>query len=341
MSPSIKEVAKLAGVTNGTVSRAFNGYNDIRPETKERIMNAAQKLGYTPNVNARSLSAKRPPNIGLIVSGLLEGDSKDSMVFLMLQGVLSYALRNNLEVSLYATDSLEQRAKSYVDFCREHSLSGAILSGITTDDVYLEELIGSGVPSVAIDVPIEGNMTGWVSIDNQAAAKEMTAYMIAKGHDKTVVVSGKRNAAVNKLRMAGVEEAFLEAGIELPPERILFGHFDEQRAYEKVKAYLAQYAKTEGTAFFCFSDIMAMGAMRAIQDMGYSIPEDFSVTGFDGQPISQMLIPALTTVAQDGRKLGHESAAMLHDMMMGDEEGGHRVVSHELVTRNSIRSIID
>lgn len=339
MAPSIKEVAKLAGVTNGTVSRAFNGYDDIRPETKERIMLAARELGYTPNVNARSLSAKRPPNIGFIVSGLLEGDPKDSLVYLMLQGVLRYALSNNLEVALYATDSMEQRAKSYVDFCREHSLSGAILSGITTDDVYLEELIGSGVPSVAIDVPIEGDMAGWVSIDNQAAAREMTEYMIAGGHRRLAVVSGKRNAAVNKLRMAGVAEAFNEAGIELDASRILYGHFDEQRAYQVVKDYLTVHGKTDATAFFCFSDIMAMGAMRAIQEMGYSIPDDFSVTGFDGQPISQMLVPPLTTVFQDMRRLGQESAAMLHNMMQDAGKGGHRTLSHELLVRGSFKGL--
>ena len=336
--PSIKEVAKLAGVTNGTVSRAFNGYADIRPATKERILSAARSLGYTPNVNARSLSAKRPPNIGLIVSGMLESDPKDNLVFMMLQGVLDYALKNKLEVALYATDSAGQRAKSYVDFCREHTLSGAILCGITTDDVYLGELIGSGIPSVAIDVPLEGEMTGWVSIDNRAAAREMTEYLLKMGHRDIAILSGKRNAAVSELRFVGVEAALNAAGIKVCPERVLYGNFNEQRAYEAVAAYLMEDGD-RGTAFFCFSDIMAVGAMRAIRDAGYRVPEDFSVAGFDGLPVAELSSPPLATVSQDMRRIGWEGAAMLHDMLRDVCRGGHRVVPHELTVRASVRKL--
>ena len=339
MPPSIKEVAKLAGVTNGTVSRAFNGYADILPETKERILGAARSLGYAPNVNARSLSAKRPPNIGLIVSGMLEGDPKDNMIYLMLQGVLRYALESRLEVALYTTDSAGQRTKSYVDFCREHSISGAILSGMTTDDVYLGELIGSGIPSVAIDVPIEGEVAGWVSIDNRAAAQEMVEYLLSLGHRKLAVVNGKRNAAVNKLRLAGVEKALTAAGISVQQDRMLYGHFEERGAYEAVSAYLAQFGNRDATAFFCFSDIMAIGALRAITEAGYHVPGDFSVAGFDGLPIAEWVSPPLTTVSQDMRRMGQESAAMLHDMLRDKGEGGHRIVPHRLTLRASLQAV--
>lgn len=340
MAPSIKDVAKLAGVTNGTVSRAFNEYADIRSETKERIMDAAKKLGYTPNVSARSLSSKRPPNIGLIISGLLEGDSKDNLVYLILQGVFQYALTNKLEVALYTTDSVEQREKSYIRFCREHTLSGAILSGITTDDAYLGELMDSDIPSVAIDVPIQGCNAGWVSIDNCAAAKEMARYLIRQGHRRIVVVNGKKNAAVNQVRLAGVEEAFAQEGIHIPRERMLYGHFSEEGGYKSAKRYLAAYADREATAFFCFSDIMALGVMRAIRESGYRVPEDFSVVGFDGLPLTELVVPALTTIQQDMRRMGHECAAMLHGMMQGTETGGHRVIPYRFVERASVQKVV-
>jgi len=339
MPRSIKEVAKLAGVTNGTVSRAFNGYADILPETKVRILSAAKALGYTPNVNARSLSAKRPPNIGLIISGMLEGDPKDNLIYLMLQGVLCYSQENQLEVALYATDSVGQRNKSYVDFCREHSISGAILSGITTDDVYLGELIDSGIPSVAIDVPIEGNMAGWVSIDNKAAAQEMIAYLLEQGHRDIAIVNGKQNAAVNKLRLAGVEHAMAAAELAIKPERMLYGSFDEHRAYKVVADYLEKHENRDATAFFCFSDIMAIGALRAITEAGYSVPKDFSLAGFDGLPISELTTPALTTIAQDMRRIGQESAAMLHDMLRDRSVSEHHLVPHRLMIRSSVRAV--
>ena len=337
LAATIKEVALRAGVTIGTVSRAFNGYSDIKPETKERIVNAARELNYTPNVSARSLSAKKPPNIGLIISGLLEGDSRDNGVYLILQGVFEYALSSRLEVALYTTDSKEQRSRTYTQFCKEHSLSGAILSGITTDDVYLAELIDSKIPSVAIDVPIISKTAGWVSVDNTAAAEEMASYLIARGHRRIMVVGGKMNAAVNMARMSGVQTAFEKAGIPLAEDRILPCDFSEDIAYKKIRAYLASHGKGHATAFMCFSDIMALGAMRAVRDSGYSVPDDFSITGFDGLAICEFTIPSLTTVSQNMRQIGYESVALLHEMMQGSEQSGHRILNHRLVERLSVK----
>ncbi len=341
MAATIKEVAQRAKVTIGTVSRAFNGYPDIRPETKERIVKAAQELNYTPNISARNLSAKKPPNIGLIISGLLEGDSRDNSVYLILQGVFHYALSSRLEVALYTTDSKEQRSRSYTQFCKEHSLSGAILSGITTDDVYLAELIDAKIPSVAIDVPIRGKTGGWVSVDNTAATAEVTRYLLSQGHRRILVVGGKVNAAVNMARLSGVEIAFQQAGMSLTRDRVLYCDFSEEMAYQKVRAYLADHGKSHATALLCFSDIMALGAMKAIHDSGYSVPNDFSVTGFDGLAISEFTVPGLTTVSQDMRQIGYESAALLHEMMQGSTVGGHRILPHRLIERRSVRPCTD
>lgn len=137
---------------------------------------AARELGYTPNVSARNLSAKKPPNIGLIVSGLLEGNQKDNLVYLLLQGVLSYATKHRLEIALYTTDSQEQRKRSYTEFCAQHSISGTILSGITTDDAYFSELMDSGIPTVAVDVPIPNeNAAGYPSITARRPGRQWSS----------------------------------------------------------------------------------------------------------------------------------------------------------------------
>lgn len=339
MAATIKDVARLAGVTIGTVSRAFNGYSDIRPETKERIVKAAGDLNYAPNISARNLSAKQPPNIGLIISGLLEGDSRDNSVYLILQGVFQYALSNRLEVALYTTDSKEQHSRSYTHFCQEHSISGAILSGITTNDVYLSELMDADIPSVAIDVPIEGKASGWVSVDNAAAAREMAEYLISQGHRELLIVEGKANAAVNLTRMNGVRAAFEAAGIPLTPERVLSCDFSEDVAYQKVRQYVAKNGTTQATAMMCFSDIMALGAMRAVHDEGFSVPGDFSIAGFDGLAISEFTVPTLTTISQDMRQIGYESAKLLHEMMQGTAIGGHRLLPHRLIPRQSVQAL--
>ncbi|MDR1530822.1 MAG: LacI family transcriptional regulator [Clostridiales bacterium] len=337
MPASIRDVARYAGVTIGTVSRAFNGYDDIRSETKERILKIAEELGYVPNVSARSLSAKKPPNIALIISGLLDVDQKDNIIYLLLQGVFSYTLANRLEIAVYATDSAEQHRKSYTQFCKEHSISGTILSGITTDDAYLSELLDTRVPCVAVDVSLKGRCLGWVSIDNILAAKQMVNHLFKLGHQNIMIVGGKKNAAVNLERMAGVCEAFARQGLQ-KPKHIIYADFAEQLAYKEIRAYLAAAPEQDlCTAFCCFSDIMALGVMAAVKDAGYRVPEDFSVTGFDGLAITEYISPSLSTVVQDMRRIGYEAAKMLHQIMNG-EEGAHKIIPHHLAVRGSSKA---
>lgn len=338
MAATIQDVAQRAGVAIGTVSRAFNDYPDIRPETKQRIVKAARELGYTPNVSARNLSAKKPPNIGLIISGLLEGNSKDNIAYMHLQGALSYATEHGLEMALYATDSAEQKKKSYTEFCSQHSISGTILSGITTDDAYFDELMDSGIPTVLLDVPIHNEKVGWVSIDNRAAAKEAIEYLLSLGHRELLIVCGKKNADVNSARMQGVLDACVEARLTAKESDCLYCDFSEELAYERVRERLRNPGRMPD-AIFCFSDLMALGAMRAVREAGMRIPEDVSLVGFDGLPLCELTVPPLTSVSQDMRRMGYEAAAMLHGLMEHRCKGGHRVLPHRLAVRDSVRDL--
>lgn len=335
LAVSIRDVAKLAGVTIGTVSRALNGYEDIRPETRQKILETVRELGYVPNVSARSLSAKRPPNVALIISGLLEAEPKDNLSYLLLQGIYEYAQASGLELAVYATDSKEQQRKSYAQFCKEHTISGAILSGITTDDAYLAELVEDKIPCVAVDVPLFGKRLGWVSIDNLEASRRMVAHLFEQGHRNIVIVSGKKNAAVNLERMAGAYEAFAQAGVTLDSDRVLYAKFSEKLAYEAVKEYLEKTPnEARCTAFCCFSDIMALGTIAALREAGFRVPEDFAVTGFDGLALTEYTVPAITTVWQDMRGMGYEAVKLLDGIMRG-KQGCHKLIPYELLLRGS------
>lgn len=336
MAVSIQDVARRAGVAIGTVSRAFNDYPDIRPATRERIFLAARELGYTPNVSARNLSAKKPPNIGLIVSGLLEGNQKDNLVYLLLQGVLSYATSHRLEIALYTTDSQEQRQRSYTEFCAQHSISGTILSGITTDDAYFSELMDSGIPTVTVDVPIPNENAGWVSIDNRLATRQAVEFLLQQGLSNLLIVGGKQNADVNMVRMQGVLEAYQAARLVARECDCLYCDFSEEIAYRKVSERLNSTAGRP-QAMFCFSDLMALGAMRAAREAGLRIPEDISVMGFDGLYLGEFTTPALTTVSQDMRGMGYEAAALLHELMEHRCQDKHRILPHKLLVRDSVR----
>ncbi len=336
MRATIQDVAREAGVTTGTVSRAFNNYRDIRPETRKRIREAAEALGYRPNISARNLASKTAQNIGLIVSGILEGDDKDIHAFQMLRGVLSYTKENGIEMAMYATDSTMQTQESYTDFCMRHSIAGTILCGIRTDDQYYKELMQSGIPTVAIDFPVQTQNGGWISIDNRAAAAEAVRALLDSGHTRLVVMSGTALADVTSVRMQGVRDACSEAGYELEDSCVLSGAFNQEEAYREMKAYLARCGEMPD-AVFCLSDLMALGVMQAAKEAGLRIPDDLSVIGFDGIYIGDWCQPPLATVQQDMRCMGREAARMLHGLIRGSGTGGHYMLPHQLLLKASFQ----
>lgn len=337
MGATIQDVARMAGVTTGTVSRAFNNYPDIRPETRRRILEAAEELAYRPNISARNLSGKKLPNIGLIISGILEGDEKDMHAFQLLRGILAYTREKNLETAMYATDSAMQRQESYTDFCNRHSIAGTILCGIRTDDSYFQELMQSGIPTVAIDFPVQTEKGGWISIDNRAAAAEAVGTLLQSGHRRLVVVSGTESADVTLVRMQGVRDACREAGYALEEEQILPGLFSQEEARRQIADYLAKTGQAPD-AVFCLSDLMALGVMRALKEAGLRIPQDVSVIGFDGISIGEMCQPPLATVQQDMCAMGREAARMLHGLMQENGVGGHFILPHQLKLRGSFQA---
>lgn len=335
--PSIKDVAKMAGVAIGTVSRAFNGYNDISEATKERIFAAAGQLGYKPNVMARNLSSKVSSNIGVLVVGLLDCSEKDNLIFSMLKGVLNYTHGHDLETAIYSIDSSIE--KRYVDFCEEHSIAGVILSGITVDDPYINDLINSNIPCVTVDVDVSRSNIGCVSTDNVKAMHEITDYVIKMGHRNIVTIAGKKNAMVTVERTAGFFEACRLNHVAQPPEKFFYCDYSEQKAYEDTLKYLKKNGKTEATAFICMSDVMALGVLRAIQELGYRVPDDFSVTGFDGIPITAYTNPPLTTVAQNMTDIGYEGVNLLHRIIRNESYERNVFIDYTFQRRSSVKNM--
>ncbi|HHY82183.1 MAG TPA: LacI family transcriptional regulator [Clostridiales bacterium] len=339
MAATIHDVAKHAGVSIGTVSRAINNYKDISPETKERVFKSIKELGYTPNVIARGLSSKTTSNIGVIVSGLLDSNRFDNLWYMLLQGIYRYTSENDLEVAIYPTNSKEQTRKSYTKFCKERNIAGAIISGITITDVYFKELVNAEIPCVVIDVPMVGKKVGCVSVDNIKASAEITDYLISNNHTKLCVIAGKKTAAVTLDRMKGINQSVMSNGLQIDDEDILYCDFSQEIAYKNVREYIEKHDKSRATAFVCMSDIMAMGAIDAIKDCGYSVPGDFSVTGFDDIPVSQLISPALTTIRQDLIQIGYESAALLKKIIDDPSEAKHVYAQYQLMIRSSVRSL--
>ena len=336
MAVSIKDVALKAGVAIGTVSRVFNHYPDVLPETERKVMAAARALNYTPNANARSLSAKRPPNICLIASEMLNASDLDAMLFELIKGIIGYTRDHKLELSICTTDSDDQSSTSFIDFCKLHSISGTIVCGVKTDDPYFLELVRSDIPVVGIDIPLKGEKSGWVSVDNAAASAEAVRTLFSRGLTDLLIVAGRRNAAVNDKRMAGVLSAYRDSGRAFDPLNCVNADFSQDMAYEKTLEWLRRGRRPD--AVFCFSDIMALGVYRALAEMGLRIPQDVSVIGFDGMPFTSVVTPPMSTVRQEMRQMGEEAARMVHCLMTEECCDHHILVPHSLLLRESVQN---
>ncbi|WP_426350406.1 LacI family DNA-binding transcriptional regulator [Alloiococcus sp. CFN-8] len=338
LASSIRDVARKAGVSVSTVSRAFNEYSDIKDDTKNRIFEVAKELGYVPNISARNLSKKNKLNIAMIVSGFMQESDVDEFQFLLMKGAYGYAMDNSIEIATYAIDSNYQKEKTYDQFCLEHSLSGALLLGLKTSDEYLKSLKDVQFPCVTVDVELEGDKLGNVLMEDQKAFQEITEYVLQNNHRKLVLVYGKKEALVSRERYMGFSKAIEEAGLSLETMEIIYGEFSEADAYKEARKLIEEKGK-EFTAFVAMSDLMAIGVMRAIKDCGYKVPEDFSVTGFDGVNMAAYVEPAITTINQKVKKRGYAAVDLLMNIINGKATAHKIVTEYELVIRDSVKKI--
>lgn len=336
---TIQDVAKEANVSVGTVSRALNNYTDVSETTRAKVQAAAKKLGYWPNLNARSLSSKKQINIALILSGFLEEKMFNDYETLLMKGCYSYALEHGIEISMRVINASIQEEKTYDQLCHEYGISGAIIFGLKTTDSYCQILPKSEHPCVTVDFKLEGPGIGTVMVDNQKAFRELTQYLIDLKHRKIVLMHGRKDATVTVDRLAGAREALGANGMELSRSQIIDTNFLEEGAYEGILEYFKTHKPDSVTAFLCMSDLIAVGTMSALTHLGYRVPEDYSVVGYDGLNFSAYTAPKLTTVDQNAQNSGYTAAELLHHMILGEPVEHQKIMPYTIVYRDSVKKL--
>lgn len=339
MPATIRDVAKAAGVTVGTVSRALNNYSDVNFHTRERIRRIAQELGYRPNQLARSLSSKHMKNIALILSGFLEDTMFNDFETMLMKGIYQFTSERDIDISMYVINSKIQKEKTYEQLCYEHNIAGAILFGLKTTDPYCQALAISQRPCVTIDTEVQGPYTSNVALDDVAAFDALAQYLIDRGHRKIVLIHGRKTAMVSMERLAGAYQAFARNGITLTHDNIIYTNFFREEAVAGVEAYFKTHAPDSVTAFLCMSDMLAVGAIEALKALGYRVPQDYSVVGYDGLELTNYTDPKITTVDQNIKQKGYEAARLLWDMLNGVRTAQKLVLPHTLVERESVRTL--
>jgi LacI family transcriptional regulator len=313
---TIRELAKLSGVSVATVSRVFNDYEDVSPKTRERVLRLAAELDYTPTAAARTLVMQRSHLVGVV---LTTGADHPDLQHPFFQEVL-VALRHRLGESrfdlLLLASEHEDASRSYLRRCRAHQVDGVVLMGVDEHDPDIRKLASSSIACIAVDVDLVGPRAGYVVSDNHAGAAEAVRYLHSLGHSRIATITGMMTTKAGVDRLVGFRSELERLNLAYRDDYVQEGDFYVETGYEGMKALLA--LPQPPTAVFAASDLMAVGALRAAAEAGRSVPGDVSVIGFDDIQIARLVQPALTTIRQDKAGLGTAAAEAVIRLIEGN-----------------------
>jgi LacI family transcriptional regulator len=334
-----QDVADLAGVSRTTVSLVLNDVEGIHisPETRQKVRNAAEKLGYIPNATARALATQRARAIGLVMTRSPHHIASDTFLPQILGGLLDTVKQHKLRLLIESVEA-EHQDRVYLELARAKHIDGMILLTPRIDDIGLKRLEEVDVPSVLMGKLVDSNLYS-VDVDNRLAARQATKYLLELGHTQIACISNARpsySAAPD--RVLGYKDALLAAGISPDDALIRYADFDPQSGFDCMQSLLTSGKKF--TAVFVASDNVAMGAKSALREANLRIPDDISIVGFDDIPWAKYADPPLTTIRLPAQELASQACLMLLDLMQGsDPKEQYLVLDTELVVRKSCRKL--
>ena len=334
---TIKEIAKQADVSTATVSRVINNHSDVSDNTRKRIMKIMQKNNYKPNTVARSLSTRKSNQIGIFFTDHYNSGLHHPFFREVIYGLEKSLGKKGYDI-VYFTNRHWGDSFSYLEKCKDRHVDGVALMGVPRDDPNLPKLLSSNIPVVFVDIDVIDKNATYVISDNATGAKKAVNYLYELGHKKIGMLMGITTTKPTQDRFLGYKEAMQDLNLSYKSEWVIDGNFSEKGGYKATKKLLK--LDELPTAIFCQSDGMAIGAMRALEDEGYKIPEDFSIIGFDNIEASRYVKPALTTVAQNKREMGSSVAQMLVNMIDNRrKEVSPRVLPVKIIERDSCLKI--
>jgi LacI family transcriptional regulator len=329
---TLEDIAKQVGVSRATVSRVVNGFPNITPEVRTKVLEAIQETGYHPNAAARSLASQRSGVIGLMLPRSVSTFFIDPFFPQLTQGIAYGCNKNDLTLSLYLVSNKEDEEKIYPRISRRGLLDGILVQAGQPDARMMEYLATSRVPNVILGRPFAPEGANYIDVDNVSAANTATRHLIKLGHKRVATITGERDSAVTIDRLEGYKQAMKSAGFKIDESLIVEGDFTEPGGYSAMQRLL----EAKPDAVFAASDIMAVGAMNAVLAAGLRIPEDIAFVGFDDVPIATMTKVKLTTIRQPILQFGIKAVELLIDVINNGKKPARRItLETELVIRES------
>ncbi|MBP8997937.1 MAG: LacI family DNA-binding transcriptional regulator [Anaerolineaceae bacterium] len=315
MSVTIKDIAKLAGVSHTTVSRALNGNPAIPEKTRTMIKELAAEMGYLPSATARGLKTHHTQALGVLVSHI------DNPYFgEIVQGIEDALKDTGYNIFIASSYQDTRHEKNILQAFGEHRVEGVIIGSVPVHQASYDLLDAYGIPAVVINNQSLRNHRYAVSHDDIYGAREVTRHLLHLGHTKIAYLGNASASRINHNRLRGFKAELSSSSIDPTPE--LIQHQPGSEIENGVKGITCLLeANTEFSAVFCFNDLMAIGALSVLRARGIAVPGEISVAGFDNIPYSAYTNPPLTTFDQPKREIGAEAARMLLELI-------HQPVQH-------------
>ncbi len=319
---TIRDVARVAGVHPGTVSRALNEDTRalVNPETAERVIRAAEQVGYRPNRIARGLKTSRSHTIGVLIP-----DITNPLFPPILRGIEDRLDEAGYTSLIVNTDNDADRERIYLEAMRGRQVDGFISATARLDRELLLELAEAGTPLVLVNRSLEDGSVPAVTVNDRRGIALAVDHVVSLGHEWIGHVAGPQNLSTGHRRHLSFIEATRAAGLETRPEHVRFGHFfTEEEGAAACDELLS--AAPDLTAIVAGNDLMAIGCYDTLEKRGLTCPDDISIVGFNDMPFIDRLRPPLTSVRVPQREIGQVAAELLLEELTGGGEPASEIL---------------
>lgn len=327
---TIQDVAKRAGVAPITVSRVINNSGYSSEETRRRVETAVAELGYVPSGPARSLRLKRTNSIALVLT-----DITNPFFTTVARGVEDVASEAGYTVTYCNTDEDESKEQKNIALLLQQQVDGILLVPALSKPDAVNYILGRKLPVVVLDRRMPDAETDVVRCDSEDGAYQLVRYLIELGHRRIAVLTGPEGTSTADDRLAGYWRAMSEAGLEAIDTWVQRGSFTQNSGYEMAGNVVDLTPRP--SAIFAANNFIAIGAMKAVQEHGLTVPEDVALVGFDDLPQALVMFPFLTVAAQPAYEMAQAATRLLLARIAGEapEEQQEIVLPTELIIRQS------
>lgn len=333
MKPTIKDVAREAGVSVATVSRIINNLDGYSEETRLAVMKVVDKLGYRRNAIAANLKIKKTHSIGVLMPRVDTGVYTE-----ILNGIEDAAHKNNYSVIICNTGSSGIRTMEYLNVLCERQVDGIIGCSMSPKEDFDKKILETHIPSVLVSTLSYRYALPYVRVDDYQASYAAVSYLIKKGHKKIAMLSGPLSDPIAGVqRLNGYKKALVDNKLAINERIIKYSNFN----FEAGKASMKELLKERGefTAIFAVCDTVAVAALSVAYENNISVPGKLSIIGYDNTKEAYMCIPPLTTLAQPLSEMGEKAFSMIMKKIATQKEVESIIMPYKIIERSTVRKI--